>query len=237
MALNNTQERLERSIYEAIYAILVREGYWPPHPSPGQIPSPADIAAIISSKGFAIQPFGPSSSQSLGQKETPRIALIPGRFYPGDLGNEINTTVIQDLDNVDNFIEVIRPPETMDYQIDIHLIGANAIQNRILTAIMSAALGSRGYIPFLDTGDLFFIRQISYTEIPDSIDGIQENVYGYEIKDIYIADDIVTNPDVPLISGIEIDIKIGNLEDDPLLLGTFHVGIGYMVIGTDFIVL
>lgn len=222
MALNNIQARVERSVFKAIERVLVEEGYWPdnssyPNTDNGNTNFEAAVKTIVSTKGFAIQPFGHSTSHKKGAKQVPRIAIISRKVLPGEIGNPINAYSEQDPNNPNNSIESFAPLENLDIQMDLHLVsGADnvAAQDRVMNAVIAKALGSgKFYVPFYDsTDERFFMKQYNYYDLPDPAEGIEEKVYSYDIKDLYLSDNIVSNPNVAHIK--EILLEIG-FEGDP----------------------
>lgn len=215
MALNNTQDRVEKSIFKVIERVLIDEGYWPdgslyPNDQAGNDGFDAAIDAITLAKGFAIQPYGHSSSHKKGMKSVPRMVIISRKVLPGEIGSPMQSYSYEDPLNPNNTIEAVRPMENLDIHMDIHLVSGNndvATQDRIMNAVMAKAIGSgKAYIPAYDNGDLFFIRQYNYYDLPDPQQGLEEKVYSYEIKDLYLSDDTVVNANASRIKDILMEL-------------------------------
>lgn len=223
MALNTTQADIERSIFEAINQCLAVEGYWPlydsetyPNTQDGIAAWQAAMDLISKTKGFAGQIFGYGSPQSRDMKRLPRITIITRRFNPGEIGNPVDPITVQNPLNPNTYQEIIRPQESMEQQIEIHVISQDAKQERVLTSIVYEALGSKSYIPWYNKSGSFFLRQFNCYDLPDSTEGILEKVHCYEAKDIYIKNDTVVTSSVPLITLINLEVL---LSDGPIPSG------------------
>lgn len=217
--LSITQSIIERSVFQLINQTLANEGYWPlydaslyPNTPLGLAAWDTAVKAVITSKHFAAQPFGYGAPQSKNDKQVPRIAIITRRFNPGDIGNPVDGMVIVSPTDPNIYQEIVRPQETLDQQIEVHVVANNSEQERILTAVVYEALGSKGYVPFYGRPGLFFIRQFNYYDLPDPQDSFIEKVYCYEIKDLYIKNDTILNADLPLITRIELQTILGKYE-------------------------
>lgn len=234
MALNNIQERIERSIYEAIRLQLVAGGYWPDETlvdySNNTTAWENAIKAITASKGSAIEPFGSSQSFSKKTKATPRIVIIPRRFMPGDIGNPVSPVIVASEDNPGFYSEVVLPQLTVDLFLDINLVSSSAKQERILNAILHAALGTRRYLKFYDQADKkFFIKQYNYYDIPDPDQGIEEKVYCYQVCDLYLEPTQVNIPVVPTIKEITIETALAKLNPQTTISeGGIHIDLSHI---------
>lgn len=206
MALNNLQERVERSIFEELRKLLVAEGYLP-NITNYTMGSPSSTAqyhaaleAIVTAKKFAAEVFGHSSSQEKGIKRVPRIAIIPRRILPGDTGAPPEGYITEDPLDPDNFVKIVTSAEAANFQLDIHLVSSTAVQDRFLNAILSKAIGQKRYLKFYDDPtQRFFIKQYNYYDLPDTMEGVEEKVYSYEVSDLYLYEEIVNNRIVPTI--------------------------------------
>lgn len=224
MALNNIQEVVERSIFAAIGNRLVAEGYLPDITNAGRYPVDGnnltpigqenwqtDITTIATSKGFAIELFGCSAGKAKGLKKIPRIVIVPKRIMPGDLGYPP-----QDFYNIISapgitpvvYSKFQYPKESANMHYDIHLVSETQAQLRIMNAILQLVLGQKVYVYlYNDTTQNFFIKQYNYYDTPDPKDGIEENIYQYEVQDLYLVD-ISTVTISPILS-IGLDFVIG----------------------------
>lgn len=218
MGLTDIQELVERSIYEQIRLVLVREGYIP---DITQVANRAefdlDLSEIENAKGFAVELFNNGSSQSKGTKKVPRIAMVGRRVLVGEIGNAPEKIYEKDPLNPNSIISVTPAPETDHLQLDIHLVSNTAKQERFLNAVIAAALKTRSYIPFVNdpTGkSKFFLRQFNYYDLPDAIEGIAEMVYSYEVTDLYLFQGNIESTNVPLIQEITMEttlIQLGTI--------------------------
>jgi hypothetical protein len=202
MALSNLQQRVERSIFEAIRLILVAEGYIPdiadtgtfgtePFSAANQVAWDAALATRVAAKGFAVEEY--NHSLEPGTRKVPRIAIIPRRSMPGDLGSPNQPFYQASPIDPKTLVGVKLPLETTHFYFDIHLVSGSTAQGRVLNAVVGKALGNKKYIPYYDDpGSLLFIRQYNYYDIPDPIEGQEEKIYAYEVPDLYDVPDEFT---------------------------------------------
>ena len=212
--LSQLQLRIERSLFEAIRKVLVLEGYIPdindtltygtePYSEVNQATWNTALSNIVSTKGFAVEAFNHSVTK--GIKKVPRIAIIPRRTLPGDIGAPNQPYYINSPTDPKNIVKRTLPFESSHFYMDIHIISGAAKQDRVLNAVLSKALGTKKFIPYYDElPEKFFVRQYNYYDIPDPIEGQEEKVYGYEIPDLFdVADEYES---VPLISEITAEL-------------------------------
>lgn len=218
MALNNIQERVERSIYEAIRKALVLEGYLPDitnfsENTQGQSDWDEALKQVANAREFAAELYSVGSAFSKELKKTPRIAMVNRRIMPGEIGAPITPSIIQDPNNPNQFIKVVNPLESANLHIDIHLASSSSAQDRVLNAIMARVIGQKNYLKFYDNPkEVFFIRQFNYYDLPDAQEGIQEKVYSYEVMDIFLYQEVIQT-NIPLINEITINTPITNYEN------------------------
>jgi hypothetical protein len=224
----NIQEIVERSIFEKLRLETLALGYIPNINNLGRYPVSGgiltkvaqanweeDVAAIKNLKGFAIEVFSNSSSFSKGLERVPRIGIITKRITDGDIGLPPGSTIYNDPDNPNQFIKIDNPTESVNMHFDIHLVTGNAVQNRILNQILQIAFGVKRFIPVYNTltEEKIFIKQYGHYDSPDARDGQEENVYTYEVQDLYIFDESTMRPVVP-ITEITTDIILGYRSED-----------------------
>jgi hypothetical protein len=200
MALSQIQQRIERSVFEALRQVAVEEGYLPdltdtglfgsaPYTAANEAAWTAALVSIVNAKGFAIEIFGHSVTK--GIKAVPRIVFISRRTMPGEIGapqapfyDKANSGALQ------------LPLEASNFFFDIHAVSGSAAQDRVLNAIISKALGQKKYIDWYDdedSEDKLFIKNVSYFDIPDPIEGQEEKVYSYEAPDIFdVVEDYIS---------------------------------------------
>lgn len=224
---NNVQTIVERSIFEAIRLIVVKYSYAPdisdtityPSTPAGQIAFNTAQKSIKDNMGFSIGVYGHSSSQDKGKRNTPRIVIIPRRIMPGSIGNPIGPSFKYNPTDPAAILKYNKPFDSSDLDLDIHLVSSDEIQDRIIHSILNEAIGARNFVKVLGSqnpNEKFFIKQISYNDIPDTIDGEEEKVYSYEIPDLYLFDGIVICPISP-ITQIHIDFQI-NADQDSMTI-------------------
>src|SRR5690606_14989407 len=141
-------------------------------------------------KSFAIELFNHSSSQAKGLKRVPRIVISPERVMPGEVGSTPDGFVERSPLDPFLFLKVEGIDQTSDMMVDISLITNTAAQSRVLQAILGKALGHRRNIPYLGNpyGDTFFTRNLNCYTLSDTLEGISERIYTYEIKDLYLSE-------------------------------------------------
>lgn len=204
MALPNIQESLERSVYHAIRAVTVKEGYLPDITSydientDNQIAKTEDkkyqqaMVDIVTAKGFCVEIFGTTPTQAKGALKPPRIIIDTQAFYPGSLG--IDTTPSYRTNQGGGYSVFTGASQTSDFYFNVRLVSNTTEQNRVLHGIMVNALPRRGYMkwytePTLRLFENIFIRYISFSEFNYNDEGIIEKVYRYEIPDTHEIDE------------------------------------------------
>lgn len=239
MAINNIQQRVERSIFEAIRKNIVAEGYLPDIAnntlfpksggvltSGGQAAWTAAINAIQeSSKKWAVEIFGVGSSDAKGLKRVPRVVIAAKRIVPGEIGFAPGFSYIPHTSIIGSYNKALNPGESANMHFEITLTNESAAQSRFLNAMLQRSLGSRKYVTFEDNvNERFFIRQYNYFDLPDTKEGIEENVYSYEVQDLYIFDDsnaVVIKPILEITTQFIIGYTV---EEDGDVIGETDAG-------------
>lgn len=229
MALPNTEEIIEKSVYLSIENILLREGYIPNIKlfdienadiniaRAAQNSYDAAVKAIQVSKGFAIELFGYTTNQDRGVKKVPRIVIDTEGFYPGSIGkdstaqykmNQTGTAYNKEFDG----------QKTSDLYFNIYLVANNVQQIRVLHGVLSESIPRWGYIPrYVDEDTPFelvsdgniFIEYISYNQSDDEDRGVIEKVYRYMTPDVVENLVRIDNTNIAKIESIEyLDDKI-----------------------------
>ncbi len=207
----NSQEIIERSIYDALLRVAIALGY---------SLNPNDYLPInpINEKKFKedienlskyIPVFGTGNSSSKGQKITPRIVVDAQGFYPGGVG--LPKPLIEKVTGI-GFTASEEPYETMDQYIDVHLVASNQEDLRLLHQIMFWALPQRGYIKpynseaFLNSGNIF-IEVGNFFDYSNDTNGILEKVYEYKVYDTLIGEKDNIEVDFSPIKNIELILE------------------------------
>lgn len=191
-ALSDTQQVVERSIFEEIRLELVDKGYLPDittftNNEAGQLLYEAAVEAIVVDKGFAIELFSTGTNKAKHVKKTPRIVMRSGSFLPGALGGSPSRYY---SDQGTNYSALVTPPQTVDYYINFHLVSEDVEQERILAAILALTLQRRGYVTRIDDANkTFFCRYLNYYDGDNVDEGIIEKIYSYEIPDCWDSND------------------------------------------------
>lgn len=200
--INNIEERIERSLFERLRKNLVLYSYLPDIADTARYPvtggNLTDVAndnwiidkkALKTTRGFCIEIFGTSTAFSKGAKEGPRMVIISKRIIDGDLGLPPGVTYNPDPDVPGDYLAYPNPAAAVNMHFDIHLLSTSAAQRRTMNWILQLTLGLMKYIPFYDVdGERFFIKQYNYYDISDTNDSIEEDVYSYEVQDLFLFD-------------------------------------------------
>jgi hypothetical protein len=219
MALNLTQQDVNRSIFEAIRLVCVAEGYTPDIVTIGNNQSAWDAAlkTIVTNKGFAIEIFGSSNQQAKGIKKVPRITIHPKRIIPGDIGLDVvQGTVRPHPTDPNKVIKFLPPHDLFVATFDIHLVSTGeAFQEVILNAIMMAALGTRKFIPLVENppgNQIFFIQQTDFFETFDLLEGNQEKITSYLVPDLMLG--VEVEQELSKINHIDVEINVNDNETE-----------------------
>lgn len=222
MELPNIQELLERTIYHSLRLTTVAAGYVPdilqydvenPDIAISVAESnryKADLAAIKTEKGFAIELFNSGPAQQRGSLKVPRIVLQTEAFLPGGLG--LDTTEQFDERPDGNFGVYANPflTQTSDMYFNIKLVGNSVKQERVLNGILLSTLPRRGYIKWADQPTLLpsqniFVHWAGHGEDMIEEEGIIEKSHRFFIADVKELDPVLLR-EVPAIT------QIGNLD-------------------------
>lgn len=222
MALNLTQQDVQRSIFEAIRLVCVAEGYTPDITTllNNQTGWDNALKQITTLKGFAIEIFSSSSNQAKGIKKVPRITIHPKRIVPGDVGlDKYQGVVRKKPTDPDKLIRFHPPFDLFNAHFEIHLVSNTGEQDVILNAILFAAIGTRKFLPlYNDSTQVFFLYQTDYFDTADSLEGVNEKITTYEVPDLMLG--LEEEIETPLINEIDVDIQTG---DDPDAIENIHV--------------
>lgn len=214
MAVSNAQQRVERSIYEALRAVLVAEGYWPDvtqfaYTTAGQVALNAAVDGIIANKGFAIELFTASSITSRGKKRVPRIVISDLEYFPGDVGMPISGNY---TGSGGGYTRDRIQQTTSRAMFDITIVSEKISQDRICQAIVSQAFSRRTYIEYYDQPGEYFL--IMNTGLPfktmDGDQGVINKIYRYEIPDILESSNVIIDNDIAKIIEISLDTSISS---------------------------
>lgn len=219
--LTDILQRVERSLFERLRLETVDKGYIPDSTTfannpTGQAAFDAALATVVTTKGFAIMVYGVGSNKQKGLAKVPRITILEEERLPGALGtdpggNQYNTITNPSTGDIISFDSLSLPPQTKDLQYKISLIYETAEQGRVLHGLLALALPTRGYIPFYDdVTTLFFIKQISFSEMSYTEEGYRSADYLYSVEDIYDSLPTVLRSNIAPVQEITVET---NLED------------------------
>lgn len=164
--------------------------------------------------GYAIEIFGVGSPTSRQLKKIPRIVIMANRTLPGALGgnpDRFYDGIGPDPLKPDTFDAKILPPQTVDFQYDIHIISKEARQSRVMHELVALGMPKRGYInTFLNPDQKLFVNQYSYRDIPNSTKGIDEQIYLYEVMDIFETKDKTVQTGIKPLLEIKVEPHVGD---------------------------
>lgn len=222
--LSTTEELIERSYFHSIRKELVDKGYLPdiddtvtyPDTNAGYAAWKAAINTIVTNKGFCIEVFNYASSESRGSKKVPRIVIQTTSAVPGTIGGD-STYYFRPSGG--QFNGVIRPPQTVDFFFNIHLLGMTAEQMRVMNAVIALALPRRGYIPFYDDPDYkFYIENTQSNSYDSARDNIMERILAYKSPDLYDRAEITALSNIAQINEIRIEPTVNGSDTDPIIV-------------------
>ena len=167
----NSQEIIERSIYQALLNASIKLGYSldPNNYLPISIENQKRFKEDMDKLNKYIWVFGTGNNQSKDKKLTPRIVVNARGFYPGGIG--LPKLLIQKEEGI-GFTATEEPYETIDQFIDIHLIANNQEDLRLLHQVMFYSIPQRGYLKpynvdeFLFSGNIF-LELVNFFDIPN----------------------------------------------------------------------
>lgn len=183
----NSQEIIERSIYEALLAVTIKLGYTlnPNDYTPANAENSKRFQEDIDKLEKFIAIYGAGNNQSTGQKVTPRIVVNPRGFYPGDIG--MPHKLIFEETGI-GFTQSEMPYETINQFVDIHLVSENIEDARLLQQICFWSIPQRGYIkPYTDPKFRFsgniFLELVNFQDTPNLSYGLIEKIYQFQVYD------------------------------------------------------
>lgn len=215
----NSQEIIERSIYDALLRVAIALGYSldPNLYLPESVENAARMKSDILALTKYIPIFGTGNASAKDQKTTPRIVVNARGFYPGAIGmpKELLEKSVGQGYSLNE-----EPYEVLDQYTDVHLVANTQEDLRLLHQIMFWALPQRGYIkPYNEKNFLFsgniFIEVGNFYDYPNDTLGLLEKVYQYKIFDSIIGEKLNT-ASMPEITNIEVVLEkydLNNLLD------------------------
>lgn len=237
-ALSNTQELVERTIYERIRTELVDKGYLPditlttgqpavlvyPNTTAGKLAFEVAIKAIAdSNKKFAIELFNNINSKHEGSKKAPRIVISSDSFLGGELGGD-STRIFRTVGQT--FSAYRQPPQTVNYYFNVRIVANNVVEERIATAILSLALPKKGYIPlYNDSNYNLFCRNLNSADISNEEVGLIEKYFAYEVPDLWDMEDELVEANIAKLTEITLHPNVQSYRE-----GTFGYGSDDLVI-------
>lgn len=220
-ALSDTQEKVERSVFEVLRLALVEYGYLPdvttfPNNAAGESAYNAAKKSIKTSKGFCIELFGVGSQKDKYLKKVPRIVISRRRFSPSsEIGAPSNYYFESGGTLSDgtqkNYIKKRGINNILEGYYDIIISNSQAKADRVMNAIAHQVLPGIGYIPYHgNTADgkvneRFFMDFVGQYENHDDEDGVHNYFLTYRIPDLCLFNPITIDSDTAPIKCITLD--------------------------------
>lgn len=188
----NSQEVIERSVYDSLLKTAMALGYTidPNDYLPISPENQRRFDEDIKELQLYIQIFGTGNNQAKGRKLTPRIVVNARGFFPGNVG--LPRQLI-DKGVGEGFTVHEEPYVSFDQFIDIHLVADNQEHMRLLHQVLFYSIPQKGYIKpytspqFKFTGNIF-IQLLNFQDANDLRDGIMEKIYQFEVQDTLISE-------------------------------------------------
>lgn len=194
--LSEVQELVELTIFHALRAVVVDNGYCPnimayPNDATGSDLYWRDFEAITTSKGFSVEVFNNSNPEKKGIKKLPRMVIISESMMPGEIGGDGSRFYTPTVAN--QFQVLSRPPQVMDFNFKVHVLADTAKQARICAGMLANSIPTRGYIPIIQPFSNFtacnlFIEQTAMMPLTMPGDGVLEYAYSYVVKDLWLEE-------------------------------------------------
>lgn len=229
--LSNIQAILERSMFHAIRRTLVSYGYLPDinlftlNTEAGALAWEAALASIKTTKGFAIEVFGHSSTQEKDLKRHPRIVILPNLTMPGALGG------IHDMIYEPNGPDVVlsgyskskMPSQTADFLYDVVGVYQSAEEGRVVNSMIALSMPRRGFVDVVDptTGIIavpaqrFHVELINNKYFDNLEQGTSEVQYMYKLPDIFEIENILVDPNIAAMVEITVEAHPEPEDQDP----------------------
>lgn len=200
--------KVMRSVEDALYKLMLSEGYTPNRDLYGQDPQAyqTNKKDIQSRKTFCVDLFGHGSPEDRDNKYIPRMTITAGGFLPGSVGND-STPGYEP--NGDGGFNMINGPSTSSVlKFDLTLVSNRTNQDAYMEYVRTTALPNRVYLDIYDGSGKFLIQYGQYRNIPQLSHGLIQRIYTYEIIDLFETENQV----VGKVSRIKI-ITVKDAED------------------------
>ena len=204
----NTLEIIERSIYDAILQVAIKDGLSldPKNYYPVTTETIKQFSEDKKALTKYVQIFGTGSAESKGEKVTPRIVVENDTLFPGVIG--LNDTSLE-LNEDNMYVPIQMPSKSLEQIINIHICAGNQTDYRILQSIVYRALPLRGYIKtylsetLLESGNIYLELVNAYDE-SDTLSGLIEKAFQYQIQDLVFEELIIEDNDnlIPMINDL-----------------------------------
>lgn len=203
----NSQEIIERSLYDAILQVAITLNC-SLDPNEYLPLTPESVERCKRDKNRLdkyIAIYGTGNATSKDKKETPRIVLNARGFFPGSIGLPKN--LIEKKIGI-GYTAFETPSETIDQYLDVHLVASNQEDLRLLHQILFFSLPARGYIkPYyikeMPADGNIFIELGNFFDVPNNNLGLLEKVYEFRVYDTLVGLNDNLQVDMPEIISIE----------------------------------
>jgi len=224
--LSNVEELIERTLFHSVQRELVLRGYLPDIEDTATYPDSqvgidawkAAVTNIVQTRGFCVEVFGHSSNLNKGVQKSPRIVFVPEEFEPGAIGGD--QTYFYEREG-NSYTAQVRPPQSVDYFMSVHVIGETAEQVRLMNAIIGLTLPRRGYLPFYDDPEKkpkMFIENMAFRKYTDNSKGIVEHIRSFKIPDLYDIETYIAEENIAPITEIRMLPVLNDIEQDEIII-------------------
>jgi len=214
ITLSNTEEVVERSVYNAIMDVCVELGYCPdvrnsslfPDTSQGWQAYITYQQSTINMKGFCVEVFGSSNPDDKGIKKLPRIVIDTITMDRGDFGLDASPVYEKQVDGTYNKLRF--PTTSSNATFNIYAVAKDIKQMRVLLSILAIALQNFTYIKRYPTTDQkLLVKTVSSSNNPEYAQGILEHIIRYEIPDVFETAIQVIETGIPEVVALTMDTQ------------------------------
>lgn len=216
--LSNIEEVIQKSIYDQLYFILLREGYIPERKEFGSDPVNdkyrGRAAEIARTKKFAVALYGHGSPHDRDKLSVPRIVITGMGFLPGSVGRDFGDNF--EYQENGRYLKTTQATPSSHYRVKIELVSNATSQDRLIESVRMAALPSLSFIPCFNKPEEKLLIEYAFTSHrPNTEYGLLQKEYTYEVKDVYETEAVELAPPASSPDGISpmLEIEVIDPED------------------------
>ena len=206
-----TLEDIDRTIYELLRLKIVAAGYLPDittFATPQEYRDAIEALAATLKYKQPVMLLGIGAENSRDDKRPNRIVIDRKSIIQGNVGS-FGVTDFEMNDDGQTFSKNQRDATAYTIQYNIRCISNSAHYDRILNDIVLQTFSKVSYKSIID-GDAFgtetvLINQIDSRDVSST--DLLENLYTYQVEDVYIVDATTLNDSVKPISKVDISVE------------------------------